>query len=152
MMNQFIIPFRKISPNKILQTIVKINWSQKSDTFFQLPYTTERNENSERVHSAVNRCADRSGNISAASNTQSVVNLSQKLEDILNNQTKIRKIKYLTHPSKICWDPYVDGCFENCSWNEPAGKLLKKLQIWFNFRALQRAATENCEGRPLVRP
>ena len=74
MMNQFINPFRKISPNKILQKILKINWSKKSYHFFQLhvaarPYTTERNENSKRVHSAVNRCADRSGNISAASNT-----------------------------------------------------------------------------------
>ena len=64
MMNQFIIPFRIISLNKILQKILKINWSKKKWSFFSIarcarPYTTERNENSKRVHSAVNRCADR---------------------------------------------------------------------------------------------
>ena len=36
MLNQFIIPFRKISPKTILQHFLKINWSRKSDHFLQL--------------------------------------------------------------------------------------------------------------------
>ena len=61
MMNQFIIPFRKISPKKILQILLK-NIARR-----ERRYTTKRNANSKRVHWAANRCADRSGNISAAS-------------------------------------------------------------------------------------
>ena len=88
--------------------------------------------------------SDRSGNISAASNTQSLVNLSQKLQDILNNQTKIRKIKYLTHPSKICWDPYVDWLLWKLQLKLTCWKITQKIA---NLVQLQRAATENREDK-----